>query len=417
MKALNRVAIPVAELFDPKCVLYGAAGLAVAVSLTAQVPGEKSMGKEAREISPVTIFMCGDVMPGRGIDQILPHPGDPTIHESYLKDARGYVDIAERAHGHIPGDAGYAYIWGDALEELEQAHPDLRVINLETSITKSDDYWKSKGINYRMNPENIPCLTAAAIDFCALANNHVLDWGYPGLKETLETLDGAGIRYAGAGLSLPGAEAPAVFGMKPGGRILILSCGTISSGIPPGWSATGEKPGVFLLKGLSDKAVERIRECIRGMRQQGDVVVVSIHWGGNWGYSIPSEQVRFAHALIDDAGVDIVHGHSSHHVKGIEVYRDRLILYGCGDFLNDYEGISGYEQYRDDLSLMYFVSVDPSTGRLTGLRMVPTQVRRFRVHRAEKRDVMWLRDVLNREGKKFGTSVELNRDQSFSLKW
>jgi poly-gamma-glutamate capsule biosynthesis protein CapA/YwtB (metallophosphatase superfamily) len=84
------------------------------------------------------------------------------------------------------------------------------------------------------------------------------------------------------------------------------------------------------------------------MAKPGDLIVVSVHWGPNWGYDIPHQQRRFAHALIDKANVSIIHG--QHHLKAIEVYRDRLILYGCGDFLNDYEGIKGYEEFRDDLA-------------------------------------------------------------------
>lgn len=378
---------------------------------------DEAMTKGDQGISPVRIFLCGDVMLGRGIDQVLPHPVDPAIHESYMKNAKGYVEIAEMANGPIPKNAGFAYIWGDALGELERSRPNLRIINLETSITKSEDYWKFKGIHYRMNPDNAGCLSAAGIDFCALANNHVLDWGYGGLKETLETLDKAGIRYAGAGLSLSEAERPAIFPIGDKCRVLVFSCGVVSSGIPMGWSAAGNRSGVFVLRDLSDKSLERIKESISKATQEGDIVIVSIHWGGNWGYPIPNEHVRFAHALIDEAGVDIVHGHSSHHVKGIEVYKDRPILYGCGDFLNDYEGISGYEQYRDDLSLMYFADVDPSTGKLAGLRMVPTEVRRFRVNRPGTKDALWLRDVLNREGKRFGTSVIMNKDRSLSLQW
>ena len=63
-----------------------------------------------------------------------------------------------------------------------------------------------------------------------------------------------------------------------------------------------------------------------------------------------------------------MHGHSSHHVKAIEVFRGRLILYGCGDFLTDYEGVGGYEEFRGDLALMYFVELDSGTGELVGLR-------------------------------------------------
>ena len=95
----------------------------------------------------ITIFMCGDVMTGRGIDQVLPHPSDPTIHESYIKSARGYVEIAEEINGPIDYPVSFSYIWGDTLKELDRVAPDLRIINLETSVTRSNDYWKGKGIN------------------------------------------------------------------------------------------------------------------------------------------------------------------------------------------------------------------------------------------------------------------------------
>src|SRR5690606_24185118 len=112
-----------------------------------------------------------------------------------------------------------------------------------------------------------------------------------------------------------------------------------------------------------------------------DVVVVSVHWGGNWGYAIPPAERAFAHALIDSGSVDVVHGHSSHHAKGIEVYRGKPILYGCGDFLNDYEGISGHERYRGDLSLMYFVTVGRDR-QLESLDIVVLEMHRFSLRHA-----------------------------------
>src|SRR5258707_9191678 len=63
----------------------------------------------------VTVFLCGDVMTGRGVDQVLPHPGDPELREGYIGDARGYVRLAERASGPIPRPARYAWPWGDGL--------------------------------------------------------------------------------------------------------------------------------------------------------------------------------------------------------------------------------------------------------------------------------------------------------------
>lgn len=363
----------------------------------------------------ITIFMCGDVMTGRGIDQLLPYPSDPKIHESYMKSAIGYVEIAERVNGPIQKPVDFSYIWGDAIEELERLTPDMRMINLETSVTKSDDYWKGKGINYRMHPKNIPCLTAAGINYCSLANNHVLDWGYSGLKETLETLKKVDVKFSGAGLNLKEAETPAVMEVKGKGRVIVFSFGTVTSGIPFSWAARKDRPGVFLLEDLSDKTVKYIQEKVNGIKRQRDIVIASIHWGANWGYTIPHKQRTFARKLIDNAGVDIIHGHSSHHVKGMEVYKGRLILYGCGDFLNDYEGIGGGEDFRPDLTLMYFVSVDPSTGKLVHLQMTPIKIKRFKLNRASREDALWLWERLNREGIEFGTRMELKEDNTLIL--
>ena len=367
--------------------------------------------------SYVTLFMTGDVMTGRGIDQVLPYPADPLIYEGYMKSAKGYVQIAQAANGPIPRPASFAYIWGDALEELKRRRPDLRLINLETSVTASNDYWTNKGINYRMHPQNVPTLTRAGIDFCSLANNHVLDWGYAGLLETLRTLQRANIISSGAGRNLNEASAPAVKAIAGKGRVLMFSFGLASSGIPLNWAATVDKPGVNLLEDLSINTVRRISLMVQKIKQKNDIIVASVHWGGNWGYKIPTAQKMFAHRLIDKAGVDIVHGHSSHHVKGIEVYQQKLILYGCGDFINDYEGIRGYEKYRGDLSLMYFVTIDPSNGNLVQLEMIPTQMRRFRLNRASKRDTLWLKDILIREGRRLGTRVIEDRNDVLRIKW
>ena len=387
--------------------------------ITTDKPGLREMrsaDQSSKKGLHITLFMTGDVMTGRGIDQALPFPGDPVIYEPYIKSAKGYIRIAEKANGPIPRPAAFSYVWGDALDELQRRKPDLRLINLETSITASNDFWKDKGINYRMHPQNIPILTRAAINFCSLANNHILDWGYAGILETLQTLQQASIASSGAGRNLSEAAAPAVMTLAGKGRVLVFSFGLESSGIPSSWAAA-DKPGVNLLPDLSDNTLLQIAQKVRRIKQKGDIVVASIHWGGNWGYKIYGAQKAFAHRLIDEADVDVIHGHSSHHVKGIEVYKEKLILYGCGDFLNDYEGIGGYEEYRGDLSLMYFAKIDPACGKLSQLQMIPTQIKRFRVIRASMDDTLWLKNILNREGNRLDTRVILDKDHIFSLRW
>jgi poly-gamma-glutamate capsule biosynthesis protein CapA/YwtB (metallophosphatase superfamily) len=365
----------------------------------------------------ITLFLCGDVMTGRGIDQILPSPCDPQLHESYVQTASAYVALAEEANGPIPRPAPLDYIWGDALEELERAAPDLRIVNLETAVTRSDDWWPDKGIHYRMSPENAPSLAAARLDACSLANNHVLDWGYAGLSETLATLQRLGIRVVGAGRDLAEAAAPAVLEVPTKGRVLLFALGLGTSGIPSQWCAAAGRPGVNRLAEFSAATLRRISSQVQAVKKEGDVAVASVHWGGNWGYAIPPVHQDFAHALIDQAGIDLVHGHSSHHVLGIEVHRGKLILYGCGDFLTDYEGISGYEAFRGDLALMYFPRVRLPEGRLDELRMVPTRMHRFRITRASASEAAWLHAVLNRQGKALGTGAELREDGSLHLRW
>src|SRR5262245_60894737 len=100
----------------------------------------------------VRAFLCGDVMTGRGVDQILPHPGDPRLREPYVSDAREYVRLAERVAGPIPRPAEPTWPWGDALAVLDGLAPDVRVINLETSVTRSSEFAPGKSICYRMNP-------------------------------------------------------------------------------------------------------------------------------------------------------------------------------------------------------------------------------------------------------------------------
>lgn len=364
--------------------------------------------------TPICLFLCGDVMTGRGIDQVLPHPVNPVLYEDYVRDARDYVRLAERTSGPIPRPVDFAYIWGDALDGLRQAATDVRIINMETSITTSEDAWPGKGINYRMHPRNIGCLTAARIDCCALANNHVMDWGEAGLIETLETLETAGITHAGAGRNRAEAEAPAVLDVPGKGRVLVFSLGATTSGIPAAWAATEDQPGVNVLEDLSDQTAQRLTHRMQQLKRPGDVIVASIHWGPNWGYEIPAMHSAFAHRLIA-GGVDVVHGHSSHHVLASEVYRDRPILYGCGDLLDDYEGISGYESFRPDLRLMYLIRIDPRRGRLTEARLVPMQMRRFQLHRASEQDARWLAGLLSERGAPFDTHARLEPDHSLSL--
>jgi poly-gamma-glutamate capsule biosynthesis protein CapA/YwtB (metallophosphatase superfamily) len=363
----------------------------------------------------MTLFLCGDLMPGRGLDQVLPHSVDPELHEPFVVDARRYVDLAIEASGPIEAPVPYADVWGPALAELERVEPAARIVNLETAVTTHGAWDRQKRIHYRTHPANVELLRVARIDACVLANNHVLDWGRPGLLETLARLHRAGMATAGAGPDRDAAAAPAVIGTRAG-RLLVFSYGTADAGIPGDWRAASNRPGVNLLPEVSDRQAQRVAAEVHAHREPADRVVVSLHWGPNWGYEVPAAQRRFAHRLVDERAADVVHGHSSHHPKGIEVYRDRLVLYGAGDFLNDYEGIAGHEAHRPRLALMYFPVLDPD-GRLTACALTPLRIRRLRLERASADDGRWLAERLGREGRGLGTSLRSGSDGRWHLTW
>ncbi|BFU44536.1 CapA family protein [Krasilnikovia sp. MM14-A1004] len=354
----------------------------------------------------MSLALGGDVMLGRGIDQILGHPGDPALWETYVHDARDYVRLAEAVNGPVPRRADPRWPWGDALPHLRDA--DVRVLNLETAVTAGGAPAAGKGIHYRLHPANLTCLTAARPDVCSLANNHVLDFGAGALVDTLDALRAAGLRTAGAGADGAAAWRPAVVA-SGGVRIVVVAAGLPSSGIPAEWAAA-DGPGVAYVPEPSDARARRIAAVIDAVRRPGDLVVVSLHWGGNWGYRVGRDERRFAHALID-GGADVVHGHSSHHPRPIEIHHGRLILYGCGDLINDYEGIGGHERFRPDLRLVYLARLDPADGTLTRLRMVPLRARRLRLEHATTAERDWLRDTLDEISRPYGVRVGAGVDR------
>ena len=363
----------------------------------------------------LTLFLSGDVMTGRGVDQVLATPSDPELREPVVRDARRYVDLAEAAHGVVPRPVAPAYPWGEGLAILDAAAPDVRIINLETSVTRSSDFAPGKAVHYRMHPANIGCLTAVRPDVCVLANNHVLDFGPDGLAETLDTLDAAGLAHAGAGRTLADAERPAVVHV-PQRRVVVHAVGTESSGVPASWAARPDRPGVAFLPELSEAGADDLLARVRATAQDGDLVVVSVHAGSNWGYDVPRGFVRLAHRLLD-GGVHVVHGHSSHHPRPVEVRGGGLALYGCGDLVNDYEGIGGEDRYRADLRLLHLAAFDDGAQpMLRWLRMVPLRARRLRLERASGADTAWLRRTLDRASRPFGTRVEVGADRDLVVR-
>ena len=342
----------------------------------------------------VTLLLAGDVMTGRGVDQALRHHAPPQLFEPAVDDAREYLRLAEAASGPVGAPLAPHEPWGAALAHYVAPDVDARVVNLETAVTAGGAPWPHKGIHYRMHPANVDVLTAARIDVCTLANNHVLDWGRDALRETLATLHAAGIATAGAGSDAGAAWAPAAVALPTGARLLVWSVATADSGVPADWAAAAHRPGVALLHDLAPSGAQRMADTVQRHRRPGDLVVVSVHWGANWVAEVPAAQRDFARRLVDLGAADVVHGHSAHHPLPVEVHAGHAILHGCGDLIDDYEGIGAHGTWRHDLALLHRLQLDGATGRLRRLDAWALQRRRLRLQRADEGAVDALRTLL-----------------------
>lgn len=257
------------------------------------------------------------------------------------------------------------YPWGDALPMLRAA--DGVILNLECVLSDRGDPWPGKVFTFRSATRNVAVLRAASVRAVSLANNHALDYGPQALEDCLATLRAAGIAAAGAGWTLAAASAPAWF--RAGSTTVGLIAWTDNE---PSWEAGPRTPGIYYVAlDRGPAGLGHLLEGIQRARTASDLLVVSAHWGPNWGERPPREHVEAAHRCID-AGADVVFGHSPHVTRGIELYRHRPILYGCGDFVDDY---AVDEVQRNDHS--FIATIDGDGSHLRRLVLIPTVIRRF----------------------------------------
>lgn len=290
-----------------------------------------------------------------------------------------------------------AGVWGTTLERLGAL--DGLVVNLECCVSERGERWPEKTYYFRADPAfAVPALEAADVSIAALANNHVLDFREPALRETRAHLTEAGIAHAGAGPDLDTALDPAV--VDAGG----VTVATVSfTDRRPSFAATGTSAGTAYapLETSSSSTRELVGTALdRAKGYDPDLVVASLHWGPNWETSPDGSQRRFARWLID-RGVDVVHGHSAHVLQGVETYRGRPIVYDAGDFVDDY---SPKEGFRNKRSALFELAV--ADGQLEELRLVPVEIEDETVALAEGEAAAWVRETMRERSEEFGTNVE-----------
>jgi poly-gamma-glutamate synthesis protein (capsule biosynthesis protein) len=299
---------------------------------------------------PLTLIFAGDLMLGRGVDETLQH-GSP------------------------------AQPWGDLLPVLQSA--DLFLANLECALTDRTERWTDgayKPFYFSANPQHaVNALVAGRVGYVSLANNHIGDFGWEGLQDTLAALDRAGIAHAGAGTDRADAHEPARL-VLPGARVSVVAF----ADYPAEWHATATSPGMNYTPVSRDpRDFTEVARQIVAARERADVVIFSIHWGPNM-RAWPSQEFRaFAHAVID-AGADVFWGHSAHVVHGVEFHHGHPILYDTGDLVDDYVVDP---HLRNDLSALFLVRIRPPA--VESVEIVPIKIANMQVNLARGTEREW----------------------------
>ncbi len=359
-----------------------------------------NMSRSFTSSSVVRLFLAGDFMPGRGIDAVMPRPCPLEIREGFCTSSIEYARLAERKHKkRFPDHQTLSArdVLGEASKLIERYEPHVKLINIETSVTKKSTFYPNKGINYRASEENVFALfDILKPNVVSLANNHAMDFSREGLEDTLKFFDDENVhvKRIGAGWNniadeMQPAELKNVYpyGFAParndkrGVDVAAFGLCFEDIGMPREWEAMERSMGVVLAT-RNDKVPERLLNAIAKLKKESNaIIIVSIHFGVNWGFEVPRTHVAAAKTLVD-AGADVIHGHSSHHAKTAMLYKEKLILFGCGDFFNDYEGIrphAGFpeNEYLGHLRLLYFVDVDAKTHNFNRLEIVLMRQKMF----------------------------------------
>eukprot|EP00457_Paulinella_chromatophora_P006725 gb/GEZN01006744.1/.p1 GENE.gb/GEZN01006744.1/~~gb/GEZN01006744.1/.p1 ORF type:complete len:455 (-),score=50.92 gb/GEZN01006744.1/:155-1519(-) len=367
------------------------------------------------------IIQGGDNMLGRGVQLTLPvqSQGDAHIRDScpawyYLQQALHRSSIETQwqvVEGLRIRNKDGNYTWGDLLSLKLDPAPHLRLLNLETAVTADiSDPWPLKGINYHLHSENLKPLfsslarcshelkaeaaTAPMPTVIVFSNNHVLDFGRRAfLQESLPALRALEPRVmsVGAGTNITQAQSPVTVTCGSNKVLVnILAFSAECSGTPRDWGASDSRAGLVWLPGLTSNhnvlaalniISKAVGQRIKNSQEHGAILIVSIHWGPNWAYrgarteESDGQPYRrmLARKLVAELGVDMIYGHSSHHIRGMETYQDKLIIYGAGDFINDYEGFKnpGDEAYCH-AGALFVVDLNEKSGKLEYLELIPT---------------------------------------------
>ena len=247
----------------------------------------------------IVVSAVGDIMLGRRVGRLLDENGGESAYQ------------------------GFSFLFD---------RTDVLFGNLECSLSERGQKLLGKGIWLRASPDKADILKEAGFSVLSLANNHILDYGNEALQDTVEFLDEKEIGHVGAGKDIEAARKPEIF-TKGDVSIGFLAYNEFSYYF---WSY--EEKRQFAARenvpGTAPMDLGPILEDVKKLKSEVDFVAVSLHWGIEESNMETEAQREIAHALID-GGADIIIGHHPHVIQGLEIYRDRPIIYSLGNYIFD----------------------------------------------------------------------------------
>lgn len=274
------------------------------------------------------------------------------------------------------------YGWGWPLKSIASttATADLFAINLESPFTIGGSHLvKTGSFSFKADPQSLSTLILAGVDLIALANNHTINQGRPGISDTQKLLTENNIAFAGAGLNETEARAPAVK------EINGAKFGFLSYAYPDDYSVADAS--TF---GIADMDVDKMTIDVSRLKQQVDLVVVMMHAGYEYTNSPNRQQKDFAHAAIE-AGADLVIGHHPHWVQTTEIYNGRPILYSLGNLVFD-------QMWSKETAEGALAKVIVDNKKITSIEIIPIIIKDY--GRAEFADSQTKQAILKRMGLK-----------------
>lgn len=296
--------------------------------------------------------------------------------------------LLDRGIGKMIETHGADYPWRHVSHILNKY--DLALINLETSVGTRGNAMADKEYTFQSKPETLEGIVSGGIDGVSIANNHILDYGREGFMETLKNLEKMGIPYAGGGRKKQEALKPAIWEIN-GMQIGLLAFSRV---IPDmSWYATDQRAGIA---SAYDYYLDSVCKTISETRKEVDFLIVSLHWGKELQNYPEEKDINAAKRLIDN-GADLIMGHHPHVLQGIELYKNKPIVYSLGNFVFNGRG-------KESNQTMIF-NLEVNKRGIVNLSIIPILIKGGQPMVAEGKEKEEIIHILNQRSKAWNTHI------------